>query len=248
MMPNHKLLRNKLGLVSLLLAFMVSSPSQAAIVPFISPNVRDLNHHYLALSWGDIWERLSRKKSSGGSRGEDDVLVCMIAPGKLIERDSINSSGRGTIEIWDFHPLFLWQESLKGIEVRHLRSDKLMWSHQLNSSDRSIIYQGKPLQPGQVYYWRETVPPEELPPKVTFKMMKQEKRAKISAELELLENQLKAQGANKNQIIQERAKYFIEKGLWSDMFREIYSTPNPSPELVILMQQIKDHNFCPDVE
>lgn len=66
-------------------------------------------------------------------------------------------------------------------------------------------------------------------------MMKAEDRDRISAELKELESKPNAL---------ERINYFSQKQLWSDVLREIYSVPNPSPELKQTINQIQGHNFC----
>ncbi len=220
-------------------------PIQAAIRQYPRQSVAEVNNKYLALSWGDIWKRLGRKKASGGSRGPKKPRICMIAPGKLRELDRDHSDLDGKIEVGSDRPLFLWQESMVGIEVRHLPSDELMWSQPLESEARSITYAGKPLQPGEVYYWRETLPLEEVPHRVSFRMMEAEKIAVITAELEQRSSKLKAQGASANKIALERVNYFIERGFWSDALREIYSKPNLFSQLI---EKIESHDFCPEPE
>lgn len=159
----------------------------------------------------------------------------MIAPGKLEDQND----GKGSLVIWGNKPVFLWQGEIVGIEVRHTRSDKLMWSQNFNpttrSVTRSVIYQGEPLQPGEDYFWREKLPLKQLPSKQSFRMMKAEDRDRISAELKELESKPNAL---------ERINYFSQKQLWSDVLREIYSVPNPSPELKQTINQIQGHNFC----
>ncbi|MGB5712666.1 MAG: hypothetical protein WBM44_17365, partial [Waterburya sp.] len=183
-------------------------PIQAAIKQYPRYSIKEINGTHLALSWGEIWESLRRKKASGGSRGDEKEPICMIAPGKLSELNRDNSARDGRIEVWSDRPLFLWQESMVGIEVRHLRSDELMWIQSLEPEARSITYAGKPLQPGEGYYWRETLPLEEVPHRVSFKMIEAEKRSVITAELEQLESKFKAVGASGNKIALERVNYF----------------------------------------
>ena len=229
-----------LGIVS-----VSALPIQAAIKQYPRYSITEINGTYLALSWAEIWEWLRRKKGSGGSRGDEKEPICMIAPGKLSELDRDNSAQDGRIEVWSDRPFFLWQESMVGIEVRHLRSDELMWSQPLQAEARSITYAGKPLQLGEGYYWRETLPLEEVPHRVSFRMMEAEERAVITAKLEQLESKLKAVGASANKIALERVNYFIERRLWSDVLREIYSEPNLFSELI---EKIKAYDFCPKEE
>lgn len=219
-------------------------PLQAAIKQQNLPTQETLkveNRQLLALSWGEIWDKLRRKKGRRGSRGDDNKdFFCMIAPGKLKDTNSIKAS----LEVWSTKPVFLWKGKMKGIEVRDIRSNKLMWSQSLEPMTQSIIYQGETLQPGNAYIWREALPNEQLPSRQSFRIMKAEKRDRISAELNQLENNLKAKGANSEQIILKRIEYFAQKELWSDVVREIYSVQHPSPELKEQIKEIQSHDFC----
>ncbi len=230
------LLIAELGIVS-----MSALPIQAAIKQNPQQSITEVNSTYLALSWAEIWESLRRKKATAGSRKPGMPPICMIAPNKLHELDRDNSAQDGDIEVWSDRPFFLWQESMVGIEVRHRRSHELMWSESLDAEARSITYNGKPLQSGQVYYWRETLPPEEVSYQVSFRMMRVEERSKITAELAQLESKLKAMGEYGDKIALERVNYLIEQGLWSDALREVYSKPNLFPELI---DEIETHDFC----
>lgn len=226
-----------LGIVSI-----SALPIQAAISQYSRQPIIEVNSKYLALSWAEIWESLRRKKGSGGSRGDEKESICMIAPGKLSERERDNSDLDGRIEVWSDRPLFLWQESIVGIEVRHLRSDELMWTQPLEPKARSITYAGKPLQAGEDYYWHETLNSFDS---VSFRMMTANESAVITAELEQRSSKLKAVGATANKIALERVNYLIEQRLWSDALREIYSEPNLFSELI---EKIKAYDFCPKQE
>ncbi|WP_414581745.1 hypothetical protein [Scytonema sp. PCC 10023] len=138
---------------------------------------------------------------------------------------------------------------MEGIEVRHIRSKKLMWRQTLDPTTRKTIYQGEPLQPGEDYFWRETLPPEQLPSQVPFRIMESEKRDRITGELNKLENREKeASGTSAEKIILARVEYFANQGLWSDALREIYSVldsvPNPSVEFKQGINQIQNNEFC----
>lgn len=227
-------------LIAKLGIFSMSAPIQAAIKQNPQQSITEVNSTYLALSWAEIWESLRRKKATAGSRKPGMPPICMIAPNKLHELDRDNSAQDGDIEVWSDRPLFIWQESMVGIEVRHRRSHELMWSQPLEPEARSITYGGKPLRSGQVYYWRETLPLQEVP-RVYFRIMTVEESAVITAELEQLESKLKAIGEYGDKIALERVNYLIEPGLWSDALREVYSKPNLFPELI---DKIETHDFC----
>ncbi len=222
-------------------------PLQAATkTNFLTPEKqiirKDGNRQLLALSWGDIWRELRRKKGQKGSRSPKQPTLCMITPGKLQDPDD----KKETLLVWGTKPVFLWQGEIKGIEVRHIRSNKLMWSENLESKTNSIVYQGKTLEPGQAYSWGETEPLSEkdIPNKQSFRIMKTEERDRISEELKQLESKLKAKGVKGEKIVLARIEYFADKKLWSDVFREMYAVENPSPELKAQIEQIESHDFC----
>ena len=199
------------------------------------------NRQLLALSWGDIWNKLRRKKGRRGSRSGDEINFCMISPGKLKDTDKEKAS----LKVWSTQPVFVWKGEIKGIEVRHIRSNKLIWSQSVNPQTQNLIYQGEePLQPGEAYLWREKLPDNQVPSRVSFRIMKPEERNSISTELNKLESNLKAKGASQEEIILARIEYFAKKQLWSDVFQQVYSVKNPSPKLEQKVKQIESHDFC----
>ncbi len=201
------------------------------------------NDQLFSLSWGDIWDKLRRKKGRRGSRGPNQPILCMIAPGKLKDI----KGEKQTLVVWSTQPLFIWQEDekkIQGIEVRHIRSNKLMWRKSLKSKTPRITYKGEPLQPGEDYSWRETSPLEKPPSKRSFRIMNAKERQTVSAELKRLENKLKAKGASEDKITLAKVDYFADKQLWSDVLREMYAVKNSSPELKERIKQIESNNFC----
>ena len=219
-------------------------PLQAAIRQQVNPSLTEVNHKHIALSLGDIWDRLRRKKGKKGSRGDNNNKpLCLITPGKLRGGDE-----KGTIKVWGEEPLFLWQGEMEGIEVRHLRSNQLIWSQTPKPNTNRITYQGEELQPGQDYFWRETVPLDTLPTKIVFRIMKEEDRDRISTELAELESQLETEGASESDVILARVTYFADRQLWSDALQEAYSVENPSEELADFIEKFEAHNFCPSEE
>ncbi|NER94020.1 MAG: hypothetical protein F6J86_09300 [Symploca sp. SIO1B1] len=224
-------------------------PLQAAIRQQINPSLTEVNHKHIALTWGDIWDRVRRKKGKNGSRGDDkNKLLCLITPGKLRSTDENGAYEKGTIKVWGEQPLFLWQGVMEGIEVRHLRSNELIWSQTLEPTTNRITYQGEELEPEQVYFWRETVPLDTLPTKITFRIMNKEDRDRISTELAELESQLETEGASESDITLARVTYFANLQLWSDALQAAYSVENPSGELADFIAKFEAHNFCPSEE
>ncbi|OLT61664.1 hypothetical protein [Moorena bouillonii] len=249
-----KIIQNKSTLLLTMVVLVCSSalPINAIVKrPQSDQQLSQSQGQLITLKWGDIWERLRRKKGKGGSRGRSrsehpiEQTLCMLTPGQLSDRDG-NSNHKGSLEIWSEQPLFLWQGEMKGIEVREMRTNQQLWEQSLEPTTTSIVYQGKPLQPGKAYFWRNTIPLNELPTKRIFRLMNDEKRNQITADLTALESNLKAQDASADQIALKRINYFINKQLWSDALREIYRMPNPPAEVTDLIDKInnKAHDFC----
>lgn len=207
------------------------------------------NTTYIALSWGDIFNSLRRKKGTGGSRGGNNT-TCLIVPGKLKERDANNAQEDGQNLVWSEHPLFLVQGNLNKIVVA-TRSfpkteEETMWSYTVPQSQNSselithaIVYNGKPLQPNKTYYWTNL--PSDEPIWVRFKMMDQTTKETTSDELNALEATLQSEKNTTEKIAKERVKYFVERKLWSDAIREMYSHQAIFSEDI---KTLESHSFC----
>ena len=78
---------------------------------------------------------------------------------------------------------------------------------------------------------------------VEFKVMEFQKRLGITIRLALLEHRLKKQGANAEKIALEKANYFANEELWSDVVNEIYQVKNPSRRLKQKIQQIESSDY-----
>jgi hypothetical protein len=220
-------------------AVLSAMPLQAAIRQQAQPLRTGKNGTYLASSWGGIWNRIRRIKNAGGGRGEP---FCPIAPAKLVGSDSPNSRQGVVVEVWSDRPLFLWKGGgIWQFELLLPGSEK-PWTPKLSQGETKVIYDGKPLQPGQSYEWRVTgaYPIRQGP----FRVMEREKRDRIAKELTALEEQLKKQRASAERIALEKANYFAERGLWPDALRELYSVPKPSAQLRNAIAQIQAHDFC----
>lgn len=197
------------------------------------------------------WQQLSRlaqnsrRRRNGGSRlvgrlREEipvrvrSASVCAIAPATQF-MDTTNI-------IWSDRPRFIWQGTARRIELFASGSQKPLWSKTISENDKSVLYDGEPLQPGQRYTWRLSTSSEgdNFEPSRTFRIMSSPERDKIAADLTKLENQLKAESATAEEIALERANYFADKErrLWSDALQEVYSVQNPSEEVNAVIQEI----------
>jgi hypothetical protein len=210
-------------------------PIQAAVRQQSHQLLTEIKDSYLALSWGDIWDRLRRKKKPGGGRGG----ICEFAPAKLVDRDTKQENTQDIEEVWSDRPLFLW--SIKGgtaqrIELFVQGSADAPWSREIQAGETKVSYDGQPLQSGQTYEWQlsalASFPIKS--PGVRFQVMDSQKRDRITAEL--------------RQLALEKANYFAQRELWSDALRELYSVPTPSAELTRAMALLQAHDFCAEDE
>jgi len=188
-----------------------------------------------------ILKLFQQPKNRLGSRG----YICPISPALLEE----------TNVIWSDRPLFFWQgETVQRLEVRPYSLDipyssqEVLWSQAVTKGERSVIYTGKGLQPGQKYDWELVVvdpssprDSEPRPLRYTFQVMDASRRDAIAAELTALETQLKTAGATAEEIALARAKYFAQRELWSDALQEIYLVKNPSADLTKTAQEISTY-------
>jgi hypothetical protein len=218
-------------------------PIQAAVRQQSHQLLTEIKDSYLALSWGDIWNRLRRKKKQGGGRGE----ICEIAPVKLVDPDAKQENSQEIQEVWSDRPLFLWtikRGMAQRIELFVQGSADAPWSREIEAGETKVSYDGEPLEPGQTYEWQLSAL-ALFPIKSTgvrFQVMESQKRDRITAELRQLEERLK--GASAETIALEKANFFAERELWSDALRELYSVPTPSAELSRAITQIQTYDFC----
>lgn len=159
----------------------------------------------------------------GGSRGPgEDILP--ILPGLI------------SAKIWSDRPLFLWQGIARQIELISATGG-IVWSQRLSETAQHCLYTGKPLSAGS-YEWILYSSAKVAVTKIAFQIMQPIEQAKISAELEALEAQLPS--ASAEQLALQRANYFAERQLWSDVCREAFLVTNPTEELLGLRQTLPD--------
>lgn len=157
----------------------------------------------------------------GGSRGPDNQIV-PIAPGAI------------SIETWSSRPLFLWWGVARQIELV-AATGSLIWSQRLAETAQHCFYAGNPL-PSGTYEWILYSPAKVAMTRVVFRIMQSEEQSRITADLAKLEAQLLT--ATPEQLALQRANYFAEQQLWSDVFREAFSVADPSEELAKLLEQV----------
>ncbi|MBG1271365.1 DUF928 domain-containing protein [Nostoc sp. WHI] len=158
----------------------------------------------------------------GGSRptvrNPDDI--CMISPDKP----------KTTRIVWSDRPLFIWQGQVKKIVVLNKNTGK-KWTQAVTETQNISTYTAdKPLQPGETYEW-EVSYGANLSLNVNFQVMEGQQRDRITADLQNLEKQLKAENKDTEAIALAKAKYFAENQLWSDVLQQVYSIQTTSIEL-----------------
>ncbi|MEM7553045.1 MAG: hypothetical protein AAF378_02925 [Cyanobacteria bacterium P01_A01_bin.84] len=237
-----KLYKSSIILFSIVISILLEMPLKAVFRPKNQTQLSQVKSTHLALSWADIVKIFRRKKSRKGGKGS----ICLIVPQKL---DDPISQVQGTQEVWSVNPLFLWnikKGKLRKIELFEKGNTKPFWSREVPEGKTSFIYDGKPLQPGSSYEWRiianapfrmKSIPGE-------FKVMEPQKRLAIAIRLALLEHRLEKQGADAEKTALEKASYFAQRELWSDVVGEIYKVKGRSTRLKQMKQQIQSSDYC----
>ncbi|NEQ29579.1 MAG: hypothetical protein F6K04_01050 [Leptolyngbya sp. SIO4C5] len=139
------------------------------------------------------------------------------------------------------------------IAVRPNGEDEFSWTVELPSAENTelepapIVYDGAPLQPGTEYEWSiffleqsseaesssgATVPSAEQQTIVLFKVLEDEARDRITADLDQIQVDLEAEGADTEAIALARAGYFVENGLLADAMQEMFAVDDPSENLL----------------
>ena len=162
------------------------------------------------------------------TRGDE---ICLISPGNLGEQ-----------VIWNDRPLFIWQGKIPESEINLTEStgirEELVWTETVSENTQTIAYTGDDLQPGITYDW-ELVSNDKTY-RQTITLMEQSQREAIAAELTALENKLD-DSATKENIAIAKADYLIRQQLGYDALQQLYSVPNPSPDLTAQITQIEQH-------
>jgi hypothetical protein len=173
------------------------------------------------------------RAGTGAPRGG----VCALTPGTIGTNQ----------EIWSTRPMFVVKrqgiEPIQKIEVSSADHQKLLWNQDVPRRTEvfTTLYGGEtPLQPNQIYNWVITYgnPGVSKQNSFSFKVMDEQKRDRITADLAKLEAELKAKGATTEEVALQRSQYFAQQELWSDALQEVYSVDNPSPALQERIQAI----------
>lgn len=143
--------------------------------------------------------------------------------------------------VWSDRPLFIWQGEVKKIVVINKNTGK-KWTQPVTETQNISTYTAdKPLQPGETYEWVVSYD-GNLSLSVNFQVMEAQQRDRITADLQNLEKQLKAENKDTEAIALAKAKYFAENQLWSDVLQQAYSVQNRSEGLQKMIENID--NLC----
>ncbi|MCA1994525.1 MAG: hypothetical protein LDL41_21145 [Coleofasciculus sp. S288] len=178
--------------------------------------------------WWEIFQNDPPVEDSTPGGRRDISGLCAIAPRSIMTNT----------KVWSDRPLFVWRGNLGKIEVHPHKSDEVLWSQTVTSTDNSVTYAGEALQPGQTYDWVIFSPQNSRIFLIPFQVMEAPERDRIRVRLTILEQELKEKGATPEEIANARANYFAQQQLWSDVLKEVYSIENPSPELETIIQEI----------
>jgi hypothetical protein len=193
------------------------------------------------ISWNDIIKRLlgdrkPKDRRSGGYGGSRPIGgECLISP-------SQNQT------IWSDRPLLVWKGGNRTVGVALDGEEPLLFRQTVAFGDsglRRVNYTGTTLQSGKTYKWLffADEASNELIFWVKFQMMDKSSRDSITVDLQALESKLKSQGASQELLALQRANYFSQRQLWTDVLQEVYSVENPSAELEQVAQEILAQ-FC----
>lgn len=179
-----------------------------------------------------FWQRRpSRALAARSTSG-----ICPIAPG-LVE----------TYIVWHDRPLFLWQNPGNNQDVqlivRDYESQSVVWEQTVKTADEKILYNNQqPLESGKLYQWKLSGVNHSTN-WTTFQVMPASDRAKIQADLQTLEQKLRATRTSTEEIALRKADYFRNYQIkhktedkivhpWSDALQTMFQVEQPSPDFV----------------
>lgn len=173
--------------------------------------------------WQTVFSAMRRRRQRPVSRPLEIGSICFISP--------VNQG-----LVYSNRPFFVWKGNLKKIAVTNFGSDDLLWQNEIKGKNSFVSYTGKVnLLPGESYEWRGFIG-ENPAVLADFQMMDKQQRQVVTNDLKSLEIRLNKKGSNKQVMALEKAKYFVNKELWSDALQEAYSIPNPPAELSQLLR------------
>ena len=190
-----------------------------------------------------FWQRRPTKRLISRSTS----TISPIAPG-LIE----------TYFIWSDRPLFMWRSPGVNQEVqlivRDLENNSVVWEQTVNLADQKVFYNAQnPLEPGKQYQWQLS----GITARRSFQVMAASDRNKIQADLQTLEQKLRATKASDEEIALRKADYFFNypvrhktdndiHHLWSDGLQAMFQVEQPSDDFKQKRETYVADLFKPD--
>ncbi|MBD2356492.1 hypothetical protein H6G41_17985 [Tolypothrix sp. FACHB-123] len=167
------------------------------------------------------WLLGKNRKQKPISRGD----LCLVSP-----------QGK----IYSTNPVFLWKGKLNKIAVAKLPSRNNFWNADNLTQDNLATYTGaEALEPGEQYQWKAFL--HKNPSLFAkFQVLDGEERQKITDGLAALEKRLQTQGADEKTIALEKAAFFAEHNLRSDVLQQVYSVPNLAQDLSLQTKDLLD--------
>lgn len=183
-------------------------------------------------TWTTVWQQIIRRRDQEKPRTSRG-LICPVIPQLISQR-----------LIWRDRPIFVWKGRAEMISVFDFADPQQpIWTRDLMGNDNSVVYAGKSLKPGSRYIWKAKTGTEIS--QVIFQTLEQSARDQVTAQLMQLETQLNYQKVTPEERVQQRVQFFLNQNLFLDALQELYTLPQPSPELKALREQIVQVS-CPN--
>jgi hypothetical protein len=191
----------------------------------------------------------SRKPSSNGWLIEKIVELLRPTTKKPSRGDGIVCADSPVFKsqysyLWTRQPLFVWTGTAKSVLTIDATSKQVIWSKEVDANAHQLKID-RPLELGKRYIWRVVAEADNdaVNPEVAFQMVDVNQWRKIDRELKALEQRLKGQKLNSDEIILEKVKYFAQYQMWGDAQETLAVLPNSlnqKQQLIDLKEVIKE--------
>ncbi len=177
------------------------------------------------LSWQDVANKFfagkePRAPGTGRRGGPRPANLCWITPSDTV---------------WNSRPRLVWSGNFRVVGVRPVGAKMLLWRSVAPAGNKlhRLEYTGVPLEAGKAYEWLFFFSENSSAPilRVPFQIVDANQRTTINTDLAKLKAQFQKQKINAEAMALQRANYFAQRQLSSDVLQEIYSVTNPSQQL-----------------
>ncbi len=184
-------------------------------------------------SWQGVINRMFGNKEPrapgpgrrGGSRPAD---LCWMTPHETL---------------WNSRPQLIWSGSFRAVGVRPMGTETTLWRSVAPAGNmlHRLEYGGTPLQAGKPYEWVFFFDQNSNSPilRVPFQIVDANQQMTIKTDLATLTHQSQKQKINAEALALQRANYFAQRQLWSDVLQEVYSVRTPSKQLQQVTRDIE---------